>query len=430
MTQNRKNILLIVGTVFPRIWREFGRFKKLYKKRYRLAIMYDKSKLSKDVHTRIQGIFDIEMPVSYESEKSIWEQLAPYRNEIRAVTCRYEGAIPRLAKVIPYLPYIPTPTSESLYWSVNKIAMRRRLRQYNPKIAPQYAVVTDTKKNSIKKIEDKVKFPVVIKPTGLAQSLLVTICYHSDELEKGLKATLRKIKRIYKEANRSTTPEVLVEEFMDGDIYSIDAVVNARGKVSFYPMVAVKTGRAIGFDDFFGYQQLTPTGLNTANVLEARGVAEQAIYALGLRNSTAHVELMKTEGGWKVIELGPRLGGFRDALYRLSYGIDATANDFFIRMGKPVYIPQKRKGYAAAMKFFAKKEGVITNLTGIKKSQELESFHEINVHAKVGDKAIFAKNGGISLFNIIMFNKDRSKLLADIRRLEQMVKIETKKKSF
>ncbi len=78
------------------------------------------------------------------------------------------------------------------------------------------------------------------------------------------------------------------------------------------------------------------------------------------------------------------------------------------------------------MKFFAKKEGKLIKLTGIKKAQELKSFKRIYISKKVGDSCTYAKHGGVSVFNIILFNKDRSLLLADIRRLEKMIHIETK----
>ena len=65
-------------------------------------------------------------------------------------------------------------------------------------------------------------------------------------------------------------------------------------------------------------------------------------------------------------------------------------------------------------------------LTGIKKTRELKSFDSIVIKKKIGDRCLFAKNGGKGVFDITFFNKDRSKLLADIRRLEQTINIETK----
>ena len=75
------------------------------------------------------------------------------------------------------------------------------------------------------------------------------------------------------------------------------------------------------------------------------------------------------------------------------------------------------------MKWFADKEGKIVEMKGIKKIESLESFHSIAMNKKIGDRATFAKNGGISIFNLFLYNNDRSKLLADIRRVEQLVKI-------
>jgi hypothetical protein len=75
------------------------------------------------------------------------------------------------------------------------------------------------------------------------------------------------------------------------------------------------------------------------------------------------------------------------------------------------------------MKWFAAKEGKITEMKGVKKIEQLESFHSITVNKKVGDKAVFARKGGRSIFNLFLHNADRSKLLADIRRVEQLVKI-------
>ncbi|OHA62700.1 MAG: hypothetical protein A2748_02195 [Candidatus Wildermuthbacteria bacterium RIFCSPHIGHO2_01_FULL_45_20] len=266
---------------------------------------------------------------------------------------------------------------------------------------------------------------MIIKPTGLAASLLVNIAFHKDELEISLHRIFRKIHAQYKKWEGRGEPQVLVEQFMEGEMYSIDCYVSSSGKIYYCPLVHVKTGRSIGFDDFFGYQQITPTMLRPENIKKARECAHKAIRALALFNTTAHIELMRTEHGWKIIELGPRMGGFRDLMYQLSYGFNHTQNDIANRTGQRPKLSRKVLGYTASLKLFARKEGVITNLLGIKKVQELESFHSMEQNSKIGDKAIFAKHGGKSVFNIFLFNKERSNLLADIRRLEQTVSIET-----
>jgi biotin carboxylase len=419
--KNTKNIILFLGKAPLEDVRDF---KKKNKKAYRIALGYTE-KLDKKTQKKYENVYDILIKINLKSENTILKSLQPYLDELLAATCRGDANIPHFAKVIPLLPYLRTPTVQSLMWSVDKLAMRRRFRSYNKKMTPRYKLVKNAQKKTIKEIVEKVGFPLVVKPTGLGASLLVTMCYHEEELQKTLRSVFRKIQSHYKKDYKGKEPEVIVEEFMDGDMYSIDGYVNSRGKIYFCPMAAITTGKNIGFDDFFGYKQAMPTLLKPESIKAAQLIATDAVHALGLRSSSIHVELIKSEGGWKVIEVGPRIGGFRNDLYKLSYNIDHTENDILIRIPKKPIVPKKIIGHSAAMKFFAKKEGTIKSITGIKKARELKSFHKINIHKKVGDRAVFAKNGGKSVFNIILHNKDRSKLLADIRRLEQAVKIET-----
>lgn len=393
---------------------------------YKMVFVGDsKIKLSDTDRLAIASLTEAIIICDTTSPLAIQKALQPYQNRIVAITCRGENQIPAFMRVIPHVPYLRTPTTESLMWATDKIWMRRRFAAHNRKITPVYSLVSDTSPESLEKIARKVGFPAIVKPTGLAASRLVSIVYHEDELKTVLDKVFRHIGAAYKENGYQNVPQVLVEQFMEGEMYSIEGFVTSRGKTYFCPMVHVKTGRSIGFDDFFGYQQITPTNLHAPSIQAAEKVAQEAVHALGLRSTSVHIELMKTESGWKIIELGPRIGGFRPDLYALSYGINVTLNDVRIRVPEKPIIPRKIKAHSVAMKFFAKKEGHLTKLTGIKKAQGLESFRSITVHKKIGDMCQFAKNGGNSVFNIILSNPDRSRLLADIRRLEQMIKIET-----
>lgn len=420
----KKNIILYVGLATKEA---IESLKKRTKKEYRFMLLTD-LQTPKEKIKKYKSYFDIVEICDLKSSESIAEKIFPYEDELLVATCRSEAKIPEFARVVPHIPYLRTPTSESLRWSVNKIHMRKRFRLYNPKIGPKYMMVMDHSDKTIEAIKEKVGFPLVVKPAGLAQSLLVTICYHEEELQKSLKKIFREVDKLhqeYKGEDIEKIPKVLVEQFMEGDMYSIDGYVNSRGKIYFCPLVKIKTGRDIGFDDFFGYQQITPVNLDASQIKKAEQVAIEATHALGLRSTSIHIEFIKTARDWKVIEVGPRIGGFRDTLYNTSYGIQHGLNDILVRIPQKPIIPKKVLGHSVAMKFFAKKEGILTSIIGIKKAQKLESFYSIDINKKVGDKAIFAKNGGKSIFNIILFNRERSQLLADIRRLEKMINITT-----
>ncbi len=366
--------------------------------------------------------------VDFSLFTAVDKALQPYKHRFLAVTCRAEKNVPLLRKVVPHVPQLTTPTETSLEWTTDKIRMRQLLRSYDKAISPDFLVVHDASSETLDRIEKRIGFPLIIKPSGLAASLLVTLCFHREELEVALKNTVRKIDQIYKKKSGRGVPQILVEEFMEGSMYSIDSYVNPRGIVYHAPLVHVRTGRSVGFDDFFGYLRITPVNIKPHKVEAAQKATEKAIEALNLRSTTCHTELMRTEDGWKIIEMGPRIGGFRPEMYNLSYGIDHVANDMLIRIPKMPNLPKKKpKGYTAVMQMYAHNKGRLARLEGVNKIRKLESFKRVNIKKSVGDMCDFARNGDDPVLDLVLFNKERSKLLADIRRIEQTVRIHVRR---
>jgi biotin carboxylase len=416
------NILVYVMGVPSETIESIRNYEKTVGTKYRILLLWDsKIKDSEDKKNR-PGI-DIVVDCDFSKPEKIASALLPYQDELLAITCRSEQSMSRFAAVIPHVPYLRTPTTESLKWASDKYEMRKRMKLYDPSITPRFTLVKENSKKERARITEKIGFPMIIKPTNLSGSLLVSICYHEAELEKTLRTTLRKLKKSYELDHRLEEPKVIAEEFMDGDMYSVDSYVGARGKVEHCPLVKVVTGKKAGHDDFFGYLQITPPVFKKETIAKAELAAEKAIHALGLRSTMAHTELMKIDDEWKVIEIGARMGGFREIMHKITCGIEHGLNDILIRIPQKTVLPKKCTAFACTMKWFANKEGKILEMKGIKKIEQLESFYRISVNKKVGDRAVFARNGGRSIFNLFLHNPDRSKLLADIRRVEQLVEI-------
>ena len=360
----------------------------------------------------------------FSNNTKITQALEPYRERLLAITCRSEQSLSRFAQIIPHVPYLRTPTTESLKWAADKFEMRKRFRAYDNSITPKFALIKKNSKTERESLIRNVGFPMVIKPANLSGSLFVNICYHEEELEDVLRSGFRKIRNAYKKDNRLEEPRVIAEEYMEGDMYSVDSYVNSRGGVTHCPLVRTITGREKGHpDSFCNPLQITPTGLKPTTVANAEEVAKKAIHALGLRSVLAHTELMKVDDEWKVVEVGARMGGYRHILHELSCDIDHSLNDILVRIPQKPSVPKKCKGFACVMKWYARKEGKISEMKGIKKVEDLDSFHSVSVKKKIGDRALFAKNGGRAVFELFMHNKERAKLLADIRRVEQMVEV-------
>lgn len=421
----QKNIIVYVSVLPPGAAESIRKYEKRTKQRFRIMLIVDSRSKDKKKLEAYEDL-DILVPVDFSKPASISSALMPYRDEMLAITCRSESSMLKFREVIPHVPYLRTPSTESIVWATSKYEMRKRLKLYAPHNIPKFTKVKANSKAERKRVIEKVGLPLIIKPANSAQSMLVTICFHEEELEKALRNGFRRAKKVYSENGQSEPPAFVAEEWMEGDMYTVDAYINSRGTVHFCPLVKVLTGMNIGHEDFYNYMHLTPTNLKKATVERAKEVAELGVHALGLRNTTAHIELMKIDDEWKIIEIGARIGGFRHKLHQLSCDIDHSLNDVLIRIPKKPVIPKKCKGFAATLKWYPEKEGKIIKLKGIKKIQELKSFVEILVSKKVGDRCHFAQNGGKAVFTVTLFNKERSKLLADIRRIEQSVEIKIK----
>ena len=420
-----RNMILFVGSYEQYQRDAISQLSKALGKNMSACVLVDVT-LPRSTRKLVDDNKAVVIECDFSSGLKIESAIKVYKHRFLAVTCRDEKNIPLFKKLIPHVPYLTTPSELSLEWTTNKIRMRQMLSAFDKTISPKFMVVHDDSQETKQQIEKQIGYPLIIKPAGLAKSLLVSLCYHREDLEENLNNTVKKINRIYKKEQGRGEPQILVEGFMEGSMYSIDCYVNQRGVVYHAPLVHVRTGRAVGFEDFFGYARLTPVKLKPHRADKARRTAEKAIEALNLRSMTCHIELIRTEDGWRVIEVGPRPGGFRAEMYKLSYGFDHLTNDILIRIPKKPTITKKAKGYTTMLQFYPPKKGRLEKLEGIKKIRTLESFSRIDLKKKVGDLCDFARNGDDPIFNILMFNKERSKLFADVRRLEKTVKIQIK----
>lgn len=418
-----KNILVYINSISKSSINSIRAYSKKKQKTFRLMLLRDYKLKTKSV----DGDVDLVIDVDFTNPSKIATALLPFQDQLLTITCRSEANISHLIQVIPHVPYLQTPTTESLRWATDKYEMRKRFKIFDSKQTPKFTRVQNTSKKEMSRVVQKVGFPMIIKPANLSSSALVSICFYQEELEKTLKDTFKKAKSTYKKNGIIGDFCIISEEYMDGDMYSIDVYINSVGDIFYCPIVKVITGKNIGHDDFYNYLRITPAPIKKESLQKAHHCAFVGVKALGLRNTTAHVELMRIDDDWKLIEIGPRIGGFRHLLHGLSCDIDHGLNDILIRMSKKPIIPKKCKGFAASMRYYTDTEGIIVKMRGVQKIKNLSSYHSLNIKLKIGERTCFAKNGGRGIFDLTLYNTNRSKLLADIRRVEKMVDIEIEK---
>lgn len=361
--------------------------------------------------------------IDFDDPYSIRTGIREIGEKIDGIVCQYENSILEFSKIIPYFPELPLPTESSLLWSTEKKLMREMLEAFDPSLVPLYVEAHDDSVETIANIESKINYPMIIKPSGLEGALLVSLVHDQTELRNALSKGFSHIQKAYDTWIKRQKPFFLAEEFMDGDMFSVDVYVNGNGDGTCAPIVEVITGKKVGYDDFFGYVRKTP--VQDVDEKACIETTLAACKALGMRSITAHVELMRLhDKRWKIIELGPRIGGYRHDIYEYGYGINHIANDIVNRLNLPVIVPSEPLGYTAMYNIYARSEGVIKNINGLEEVSNLASVVRINQLLTVGDEALFAKHNGDVVFEVLLFNQDKNLFDKDAEKVEKLLIIE------
>ena len=161
---------------------------------------------------------------------------------------------------------------------------------------------------------------------------------------------------------------VIVEEFMEGKEVSVEAFV-CEGRVIIVQITDKITTGAPHFVEM-GHSQ--PSALDEAVIHDIKDVTIKAINALEIKGGPVHVEIIVTNDGAKIVELGARLGGdfIATNLVPLSTGVDLVAATINWALGKDVDL-QSRDNKFAAIRYLSNLENVHFNNEIIK---ELEYF--------------------------------------------------------
>ena len=425
--QKNKNIIFFLGSAYNSNLDEVRSFEKSQNKKFRTAIITSHKINLNEKPPKQKGMeekFNFILRCDTKNSKSIAKAIKPIKDEVVIVFCYFESWMPLYARLVKLLPSVNMPTVKALKICNSKFEMRKRFIKLYPEITPKFILVKNEDCFVAQEIAKKIKFPCITKPLNLTKSRLVIKSNNLKELKSNLKNTFQKIKSVYQKVHSESEPLVLAEEYLEGDLYSIDAYVNSKGKVYFTPIVRVVTGKDIGIDDFFNYYRLTPANLNSNEEKKAQIIARKAIKATGPTSITLHIELTKTKTGvWQIIELQTRPGGYRNEMLKLSYGIKHYENDFLNRMDKEPIIPKKVKSYTAVFEIFPEYEGRLVSVRGIEKMKKLKSFVRYEQAKKIGESCGFSRDGYIYVLQVVLNGRNKGVFEGDLEKMRDIIKI-------
>lgn len=182
--------------------------------------------------------------------------------------------------------------------------------------------------------------------------------------------------------NNSRSGEILVEEFMTGREISVEAL-SFKGEIH---VIAITDKLTTGIPNFVEMGHSQPAQFDDLTIEKIIKVAKDAIHAIGIEDGASHVELMITNEGPKIIELGARLGGdcITSHLVPLSTGIDMVGNCIRIALNEKPDLDLKFK-MGSAIRYFRTSAGQIQSINGIEMAAAVKGICDITLVKNIGD---------------------------------------------
>lgn len=243
---------------------------------------------------------------------------------------------------------------------------------------PWYYVVSSPM--DVMDIIPQVTYPCIAKPTDNSGSRGVTLAHTPEEL----------ITAVAYSAENGRGGNVIIEEYMEGPEVSVEIIAH-HGVPSVLQITDKMTTGAPHFVEI-GHTQ--PSRLSEEVQQRIRDLACRAVTAVGITDGPAHVEMIVTKEGPKMVELGARMGGgcITTHLVPLSTGIDMIKATIDIAFGlAPDIKPQFKMG--SAIRFFQPPYGVIQDIRGAELAASLPGIQEIAFTKQIGDQSLPLASG-------------------------------------
>ncbi|UVK50444.1 acetyl-CoA carboxylase biotin carboxylase subunit family protein [Mesorhizobium sp. AR02] len=262
---------------------------------------------------------------------------------------------------------LPGPNPASIERCCDKFTQRQLLAEAGIAI-PAYCLAVNAA--DVESCAAEIGLPVVLKPAVGIGSIGVRLCHNVDELIKHT-AYLLGGKHIW----RSSSPRILVEEFIQGPYYAADIMGNE--------VIGIGAGD-FGPPPHFVFRQFTyPALLTDEEHNRIADVSSSCLRTLGLGWGPTNIEFRCTRGGPVVIEVNPRMAGTPDPqLVRLAYGVDLITEHIKLVIGDPWDLCRRHSHTAAARFLVADRDGTLDWIGGDSRAAAIPGVAEVELYVK------------------------------------------------
>lgn len=185
-------------------------------------------------------------------------------------------------------------------------------------------------------------YPIVAKPTDLASSAFVQLVRDENELRAAYDA-LAAFPRNFRDQARM--PEVLVEEFLDGEEISVEACT-CNGATT---IVGITDKSVTGSPYFVEDGHMFPARIDAPTAAAVHELVLGALAAVGHDHGVSHTEVKLTSRGPRIVEINPRPGGnYIAELVERVTGIDLLLAQIDLALGRTPDLARRDTGVASA----------------------------------------------------------------------------------
>lgn len=376
-----------------------------------------------------QRHFKHRLVCDFSSEETILQAVDTINIQapINGILTTYENYILSAARIARHLG-LPGLNEQAALACTDKELMRSLFMQAPEKISPDFQVVTS--RDDLVTFASSHSFPLILKPANLAKSLLVTKSHNLEELLHNYDHATELLATTYQKYAPNRTPKLIVEEFLEGPIFSVDAFVDKNGEPHVLEnVVDYQTGYDIGFEDNFHYSRILPSRLPQSDIDAIRHVAAIGCRALGMTSSPAHVEIILTHDGPRIVEIGARNGGYRERMHRLANDIDLTKNALALSLNRPIDISPRKNNYVGVFELFPKNPGEFQGIANEDQLRSLPSLYYLSIKAEPGQYVGKAGDGYKACAIVILTHCNAEQFANDASFLHNHCQVDTSNSS-
>lgn len=301
----------------------------------------------------------------------------------------------------------------------DKLLLRETLAAAAPHLNPVYEPVDLTL------LEQPVlPFPFLLKPRNLFKSQLITPCQTREDWEHARTSILSKVSLTAERHGVQVKKSFLAETYIRGKEVSLDAFVTSNGEIIHTPLVDLTPASHWGMKDFHLAVRFVPSVTTPREVELVLEAIREATRALGLRATPIHVDLVFGEDRTMILDLAPRVGGYRSEMMDLAYGCSLDAMNLELALGRaPRWLPTTNQG-VAVVEIFPQVPGRLTAIHGLETMRTLPSFHRFRQRTALGEAVGWASDGFRCPVFVVLKHPEPYQVREDVDALRRTLHLE------